>query len=203
MDWFASILVAGAIVGPGVMSSRGWEAWMPLLVFLVEGSVLTPLVGGSFGQLLLRVAVVRLDRRPVNLLVAVLRTLLICLVVPPVIYNRDRRGLHDLVAGRSPSGAESALDADLRHVEVAGAEAGLAVGQVELPHPAEPVVEAERLHALPFHELLAPQPQRVRVVQPHRADVGDVQRGVLAGDLAIASVEGSIPPGKMYLWIQV
>ena len=72
---------------------------MPLLVFLVEGSLLTPLVGGSFGQLLLRVAVVRLDRRPVNLLVAVLRTLLICLVVPPVIYNRDRRGLHDLVAG--------------------------------------------------------------------------------------------------------
>ncbi len=99
VDWFASILVAGAIVGPGVMSSRGWEAWMPLLVFLVEGSVLTPLVGGSFGQLLLRIAVVRLDRRPVNLLVAVLRTLLICLVVPPVIYNRDRRGLHDLVAG--------------------------------------------------------------------------------------------------------
>jgi uncharacterized RDD family membrane protein YckC len=98
VDWFASILVAGAIVGPGVMSSHGWEAWMPLLVFLIEGSVLTPLVGGSFGQLLLRVAVVRLDRRPVNLLVALLRTLLICLVVPPVIYNRDRRGLHDLVA---------------------------------------------------------------------------------------------------------
>jgi len=35
----------------------------------------------------------------VNLLVALLRTLLICLVVPPVIYNRDRRGLHDLAAG--------------------------------------------------------------------------------------------------------
>jgi uncharacterized RDD family membrane protein YckC len=98
VDWFASILVSGAIVGPGVLSSHGWEAWMPLLVFLVEASVLTPLVGGSFGQLLLRVAVVRLDRRPVNLLVAVLRTLLICVVVPPVIYNRDRRGLHDLVA---------------------------------------------------------------------------------------------------------
>ena len=99
VDWFASILVAGAIVGQGVLSSHGWEAWMPLLVVLVEGSLLTPLVGGSFGQLLLRVAVVRLDRRPVSLLVAGLRTLLICLVVPPVIYNRDRRGLHDLVAG--------------------------------------------------------------------------------------------------------
>ena len=77
VDWFASLLVASA----------------------VEGSLLTALVGGSFGQLVLRVAVVRLDRRPVSLLVAVVRTLLICLVVPPVIYNRDRRGLHDLVAG--------------------------------------------------------------------------------------------------------
>jgi uncharacterized RDD family membrane protein YckC len=99
VDWFASLLVATAVVGPRVMSSRGWEAWVPMLVFLVEVTLLTALAGGSFGQLVLRVAVVRLDRRPVNLLVALLRTLLICLVVPPVIYNRDRRGLHDLVAG--------------------------------------------------------------------------------------------------------
>ena len=99
VDWFASIFVAGAIVGPGVLSSRGWEAWVPMLVFLVECTLLVPLAGGSFGQLLTRVAVVRLDRRPVNLLFSLLRALLVCLVVPPVIYNRDRRGLHDLVAG--------------------------------------------------------------------------------------------------------
>ncbi len=78
------------------MTGHGWEAWLPLLVFLVEASFLTALVGGSFGQLLLRVAVVHVDGRPVTLLVALVRTLLICLVVPPVIYNRDRRGLHDL-----------------------------------------------------------------------------------------------------------
>jgi uncharacterized RDD family membrane protein YckC len=99
VDWFASILVAGAVAGPGVLTSHGWQAWVPMLVFLVEASVLTALAGGSFGQLVLRIAVVRPDRRPVSLLAAVLRTLLICLVVPPVIYNRDRRGLHDLVAG--------------------------------------------------------------------------------------------------------
>ena len=99
VDWIASILVAGAVAGQGVMTSHGWESWVPMLVFLVEASLLTTLVGGSFGQLVLRIAVVRLDRKPVNLLVALLRTLLICLVVPPVIYNRDRRGLHDLAAG--------------------------------------------------------------------------------------------------------
>ena len=41
----------------------------------------------------------RVDGKPVTLLVALVRTLLICLVVPPVIFNRDHRGLHDLVAG--------------------------------------------------------------------------------------------------------
>lgn len=99
VDWFASMLVAGAIAGPAVMTSREWEAWLPMLVFLVECTVLVALAGGSFGQLLLRVAVVRLDRRPVSVLMALLRTLLICLVIPPVVYNRDRRGLHDLAAG--------------------------------------------------------------------------------------------------------
>ena len=99
IDWIASLLVASFFAGEAVMQSHGWESWLPLLVFWLEASVLTALVGSSFGQLVLRIAVVRLDRKPVNLLVALLRTLLICLVVPPVIYNRDRRGLHDLAAG--------------------------------------------------------------------------------------------------------
>jgi len=99
VDWISSMLVAGFLVGPAVVSSHDWEAWMPMLVFLVEASLLTALAGGSFGQLVTRVAVVRLDRNPVTLLVSLLRTVLICLVVPPVIYNRDQRGLHDLVAG--------------------------------------------------------------------------------------------------------
>ncbi|MFL6133067.1 MAG: RDD family protein [Nocardioidaceae bacterium] len=99
LDWFASMLVAATFAGPGVFSSRGLEAWAPMAVFLVEASVLTPLLGGSFGQLLTRVAVVRVDGKPLNLLLAVARTFLICLVIPPLIFNRDQRGLHDLVAG--------------------------------------------------------------------------------------------------------
>lgn len=97
VDWIASMLVAAGFTGGASMSSHGSEAWLPMLVFLVEGSLLTPLLGGSFGQVATRIAVVHLDGRPVSLLAALLRTLLICLVVPPVIYNRDRRGLHDLV----------------------------------------------------------------------------------------------------------
>jgi len=100
VDWVASGLVAvllfdyqwfGATAG-----EQGWVGAAPILVFLVEATLLTALLGGSFGQLALRVAVVRVDGRPVSVLHAFVRTLLICLVVPPLVFNRDQRGLHDL-----------------------------------------------------------------------------------------------------------
>jgi uncharacterized RDD family membrane protein YckC len=98
VDWFASLGVAGVILGDDVWG-RGWEAWAPMVVFLLEAAVLTALVGGSFGQLVLRLAVVRLDNKPVNVLQAAGRTALICLVVPPLVFNRDNRGLHDMAFG--------------------------------------------------------------------------------------------------------
>lgn len=98
IDWFASLLVARLVFGAGVWG-QDWQAWTPMLVFLGEATVLTALVGGSFGQLALRVVVARLDGRPVNLLQALGRTALICLVIPPVVFNRDNRGLHDLAFG--------------------------------------------------------------------------------------------------------
>lgn len=98
IDWVACLLVAGVFFG-GAIWGQDWQAWAPMGVFLVEVSLLTALVGGSFGQLLLRIGVARLDNRPVGLLQAFGRTLLICLVVPPLVFNRDNRGLHDLAFG--------------------------------------------------------------------------------------------------------
>ena len=99
VDWVASLLVTLMLTGGAALGSHGWQVWLPMLVFLVEASLLTPLAGGSFGQVLTRLAVVHPNCRPVSLLAALLRTALICLVVPPLIYNKDRRGLHDLVLG--------------------------------------------------------------------------------------------------------
>ena len=95
-------LVASALVARGLLGLTGSEnayGWVPSLVFVVEVTVLTALAGGSFGQLVLRLAVVRVNGGPLPLLQALVRTLLICLVVPPVVYNRDSRGLHDLAVG--------------------------------------------------------------------------------------------------------
>ena len=98
LDWIAALLVATVVVGYGVWGS-GWEAWAPMGVFFVEATALTALLGGSFGQLALRLAVVRVDGGPVTLLHALVRTALICVVVPPLVFNRDNRGLHDLLVG--------------------------------------------------------------------------------------------------------
>jgi uncharacterized RDD family membrane protein YckC len=100
IDWVASGLTAGLVFGyqwfGATAGEQGWVGLSPMLVFLLEATLLTPLLGGSFGQLLLRVGVVRLDGRPVNFLHVFVRTLLVCLVVPPLVFNRDQRGLHDL-----------------------------------------------------------------------------------------------------------
>jgi len=103
VDWVASTLAAVLFFGydwfGATASEQGWVGASPLLVFLLEATVLTALVGGSFGQLALRIAVARIDGRPVNLLQALVRTALILLVIPPLVFNRDQRGLHDLAVG--------------------------------------------------------------------------------------------------------
>lgn len=102
LDWLAATLVAVGFIGFDDWSRSNQSGWVTLLVFLVEATVLTALLGGSFGQLIARIAVVRLDGKPVNLLQALVRTFLICLVIPPLVFNRDGRGLHDLAVKTVP-----------------------------------------------------------------------------------------------------
>jgi uncharacterized RDD family membrane protein YckC len=101
IDWLASTLVVIVLVG-----TRGWSddrlsGFYTMGVFVVESTVLTALVGGSFGKLATRLRTVRYDGsgRPVSLLNALVRNVLICLVVPPLVFRPDGRGLHDLAAG--------------------------------------------------------------------------------------------------------
>ncbi len=100
LDWAASTLVTVGLIGFGDYLDNPDSGWFVLGVFALEVSVLTTLVGGSFGQLVARVRVLTTEGRPLSLLLAVARTLLICLVVPPMIFRPDSgRGLHDLWTG--------------------------------------------------------------------------------------------------------
>jgi uncharacterized RDD family membrane protein YckC len=93
LDWAASSLVAAFVLG-------GFDApaysWLPLVVFWLESAFGVALAGASFGQLLLGIRVHRLDGRPLSLLRALQRQLLVCLVVPPLVFREDGRGLHDM-----------------------------------------------------------------------------------------------------------
>jgi uncharacterized RDD family membrane protein YckC len=101
VDWLASTLVVVAILGAGRWRDDSSSGFATMGVFVIESALLTGVLGGSFGQLATRLRVVRVDgsRRPLSLLMALLRQVLICLVIPPLIFRPDGRGLHDLACG--------------------------------------------------------------------------------------------------------
>ncbi len=99
LDWAACMAVAVGFFGSAVLTGGGWRAWMILATFFVESTVLSWLMGGSFGQLICRIAIVRIDRQPLGLARAVLRAALVSLALPALVISADRRGLQDVAAG--------------------------------------------------------------------------------------------------------
>ncbi|MCF8527081.1 MAG: RDD family protein [Candidatus Nanopelagicales bacterium] len=98
IDWFASTVVALLAVGVGSYGS-GSDALATLIVFVLEVVILTWLTGASFGQRILGLRVVAMDGGRVTFPRVLLRTLLICLVIPALVMDSQGRGLHDRAAG--------------------------------------------------------------------------------------------------------
>ena len=101
VDWVASTLVVVLAIGPAGWLEDRASGFYVLGVFALQSTVLTAVAGDSFGKLATRLRVVREDGsgRPVDLLRSLLRAVLVCLVVPPLVYRPDGRGLHDMAAG--------------------------------------------------------------------------------------------------------
>lgn len=95
IDWIASILVLVAVAGPSAYG-EGTATWFILGIFWLQSSIGVALAGGSFGHLVLGIRVLDQSGRPVTLLRAMLRQALVCLVIPPLVFQPDGRGLHDL-----------------------------------------------------------------------------------------------------------
>ena len=99
VDWFACLAVV-SLFTPVFGTTGGPGGFYTLLVFVVESAVLTATVGGSFGKLATRLRVVRVpDGGRIDLLRSFARAILVALVIPPLVFRPDRRGLHDLAAG--------------------------------------------------------------------------------------------------------
>lgn len=102
VDCLAAGLVAGLFVA--VFAHRGgtdalprnWS-WVPFAIDYIGGILIA---GRTLGMYLTGIRVVRVDRNvAVDPWRAFVRTLLLVLIVPAVITDRDQRGLHDRVAG--------------------------------------------------------------------------------------------------------
>jgi uncharacterized RDD family membrane protein YckC len=87
IDWGIALLISNyAFAG---------DPWATLAVFAVEQALLVGTLGYSIGHRILGLHVVRLGGAQAGALPALVRTVLLCLVIPAVIFDPDQRGLHD------------------------------------------------------------------------------------------------------------
>jgi len=104
VDWTLCTLAVVAAFGLDSYTETGSNtSWLVLPVYVVESALLTWLAGGSVGKLLTGLCVVPADGqlRRLNPLKVLLRQVMIALVIPPLVFRSDGRGLHDIVAGTS------------------------------------------------------------------------------------------------------
>jgi len=101
VDWLLAWLVARAFLAPA-------QGWGPLLVLFMEHTLLIGAAGGSVGHRAAGLTVERVDGGPAGPVRAGVRALLLCLAIPPLVWDVDQRGLHDRLAGtvvvRRPTG---------------------------------------------------------------------------------------------------
>lgn len=92
IDWGLCVLIAVGLLAPG--EPQRANVWASVLFFVVSVAFLGT-VGTTPGKRLLGLRVVGVDGGRATLVQAVLRTLLLLLVVPAAVWDRDTRGLHD------------------------------------------------------------------------------------------------------------
>ncbi|MEV4458466.1 RDD family protein [Microbispora sp. NPDC004025] len=96
VDW----LVCTWAIAAGLLRVQGDDLGaVGLGVFAAEYVLLVGTIGMTLGMRLFGIRVAGLDGGRPRLLGVLVRTLLLCLAVPALIWDRDRRGLHDRAAG--------------------------------------------------------------------------------------------------------
>ncbi|MGW2280586.1 RDD family protein [Streptomyces sp. NPDC001770] len=92
IDWALCMVIAYGLIARGDQQAAGNWA---LLVFLVMSLLTVGTLGFTPGKRLLRLRVVSQDGGRFGLVRVLVRSVLLLLVIPALIWDRDGRGLHD------------------------------------------------------------------------------------------------------------
>jgi uncharacterized RDD family membrane protein YckC len=95
VDWGLCLLIAYGLITDGYNQATGNWA---LLIFFVLSVLTVGTVGCTPGKRIFGLRVLALDTGTINPLRVLLRTVLLCLAIPPLVWDRDGRGLHDRLA---------------------------------------------------------------------------------------------------------
>jgi uncharacterized RDD family membrane protein YckC len=95
VDWALCLLIAYGLITHGYDQATGNWA---LLVFFLLHVLTVGTIGFTPGKRLFGLRVAALDTGRPNPLRAVLRSALLCIAIPALIWDRDGRGLHDRLA---------------------------------------------------------------------------------------------------------
>jgi uncharacterized RDD family membrane protein YckC len=101
LDWLVCTVIAAALMHYR-LGQGGLGPFKPLAVFVLMNVLLVGTLGSTIGHRLLGIRVVRLGGASAGPFVAVIRTVLLAVVIPAVIWDRDTRGFHDKIAGTVP-----------------------------------------------------------------------------------------------------
>jgi len=95
--------VIAILIDWGVATGAGWlflggDGFGILAVFAVLQVLFIATLSGSLGHLVVGLRVVPLAPKWVGVVRPLVRTVLLCLLIPAVIFDKDQRGLHDQLA---------------------------------------------------------------------------------------------------------
>ncbi|WP_225798797.1 RDD family protein [Streptomyces sp. NK15101] len=96
VDWALCVLIAYGLITDGYGQATGNWA---LLILLVLSVLTVGTIGSTPGKRLFGLRVVSVNGGRLGLFRVVIRSLLVCLAVPALIWDRDGRGLHDRLSG--------------------------------------------------------------------------------------------------------
>ncbi|MFE1379917.1 RDD family protein [Streptomyces sp. NPDC058740] len=96
VDWaLCSVIAYGLITHRYGQTSQNWA----LLILLVLSVLTVGSVGFTPGKRLFGLRVISVSGGRLGVLRVVLRSVLVCLAIPALIWDRDGRGLHDRLSG--------------------------------------------------------------------------------------------------------